>query len=90
MRLCFLLHGTVEICSGLTQRGMGGNEPIRDAAQHGIALPCSSELVSEDLPLSTFPDTCQTDAEGLENPPDVALEILAQADQMRPRADQAA
>ncbi|MBU2960349.1 hypothetical protein KO516_05850 [Citreicella sp. C3M06] len=59
---------------------MGGNEPIRDAAQHCIALPCNSDLVSKDLPVSAFPDTRQTDAEGLENPPDMALEIFVQVD----------
>ena len=69
MRLGFLLHGTIEICSCLTQRGMGRYEPVRYTAQHCIALPCIGELVSETLTLPTFPDTCQTDAEGLEEFP---------------------
>lgn len=80
----------MRLCIFLTKRGMGGNEPVRDTAQHSIALPCSGEMVSEALTLFTFPYTSQTDAKGLENSPDMALEILAKADQMRSRADQAA
>jgi hypothetical protein len=89
MLRCFLLHGTFEVCSRLTKRGMHGNESVRDGLQHWIAFACGSELVAEDLPLPTFPDARQTDTEGLENSSDVAFEILAQADQLRSRTDQA-
>ena len=54
-----------------------------------LRSPASAMLVSETLTLPTFPDTCQTDAEGLETSPDMALEILTEADQMRPRGEQA-
>ncbi len=62
---------------------------VRCRAAHAHAGPavCGVGSVAR---WAGVPDTCQTDAEGLENSPDMALEILAQADQMRPRADQAA
>ncbi|WP_232295752.1 hypothetical protein [Pseudorhodobacter aquimaris] len=82
MALRFVIDRTIQIC-----RGMGRDEPGRDDTQHWIALCCSSERVAKGLPLSSFPDTRQTDAEGLENSSNMAFEFLAKADQLRTRTD---
>lgn len=69
---------------------MRSNEAVSDSAQDWIPFSRRCELIAECLPLSTFPNTRQTDAEGLENSPDMAFKIFAQADQLCPSTDQAA
>lgn len=58
-----------------------------DFVQSRVALPSFGKLASETPMLPIFPDACQTDAEGLENPTEVSLKNLAQPVSMRPHID---
>ncbi len=90
MALGLCLQRVIHIGSRLTQRGVSGDEAVRNGAQHGIGFTSHGQLITKALPLPTLTNANHANAKGLQHTPNVAFQILAEPDQAFTCPDKAA